>query len=66
MRTFLEDRSSVYTHDSRIGIFVFLAVTHDARGELPSFMNCRIRRRLRIESGVSFGKSRRCPVGAEL
>jgi hypothetical protein len=42
-RTFLEDRSPVDPHNGRIGIFIFLAVTHGQRGELLSFMNRKAR-----------------------
>jgi hypothetical protein len=41
--TFLKDRGPIHTHYSLVGIFIFLAVTHDGLGKLPSFMNCRKR-----------------------
>ncbi len=42
--TFLKDGGSVHTHYGLVGVFIFLAVTHDEPGDLPSFMNCRRRR----------------------
>lgn len=39
LHTLLENRSSVNAHDSRVGIFIFLAVAHDVGGLLHSVMN---------------------------
>jgi hypothetical protein len=49
--TFLEDLGSVDLHDARVSVFIFLAVTHDERGWLPSVKNCRSRRIVVIYCG---------------
>ena len=39
--TLLKNCGSINSHECRIGIFIFLAVTHFGAGELLSFMNRR-------------------------
>ena len=44
LRTFLEYGRPVDPHYCRVGVFIFLVITHDEQGKLPSFMNCEARK----------------------
>lgn len=58
--TLLKDRGSVDSHECRIGILVFFAITHFGVGELLSFMDRRSNVFKLLEFEFDVAKAIRC------